>query len=1283
VVRTAIDALRMFGQAVPRRPSDADVDAEFERLREAMGGRAIERLADLPMMEDPEIAAAMSIMARLGLASYFTNPTLHQTMAIRLVRLTLAHGLSESSVFGCSRLGSCLGPVFHRDTDGERFARVAVAIAEKGGYLAFKADTYIALQQAVLWTRPVAEAVGCLDEALKLARATGALLFECHAIVHRLTDLRFRSDPLDAVWCESVAGRSFMEKSGVRHVADMVASMQGFVQALRGHVGEPQVDDREIEARIQASRLPVAACLHGILQMQRKFLLGDPAAALATAETLTPILWSARYHVEAVQYRLFQSLAIAAEHPRVDPVRQQQWHATLEGNVAMLARWAANCPSSFSHKHALVAAEVARLDGRGMAALQLYEQAIREASANGFVQDRALSCELAAAFCLSHGLESAGRAHLREARRAYVRWGAHRKVELLDEKYPGIEEPAASIQAPTIEAPLEHVDLAAIVKVSQTLSGEIVHVRLIEKLMTISLQHAAAERGMLILRKPEALFLEAVASTRDDGVFVERVNRALAPTDLPGAILKQVLRTRRSVMLDDARQPNAFSRDAYVREKSPRSILCLPLIKQQQLVGVLYLENNLASHVFTPARHAVLDLLSSQAAISLQNADLYTKLEQEIAERKQSEAALRQSEERYALAIDAAADGHAEWIVESDSFYCSPRLLEQWGLPSELTVTRREQMVALFPFHPEDRPWVVPLLEQGIEGDAKRLEFDARVLVRDEVRWMHVTLLYLRDASGKLLRTSTATTDITARRRAEEELRNSEERYALALAGSDESIFDWDLKTNRMYLAPRTQELVGLSVGEVWRTREEWGRVVHYHPDDAPLHRAALAAHVAGQIPIYDMELRILLPTGVRWVHQRARAQRDATGHAYRVVGSISDITERKREQEEMLRLEARLRLAERFEAMGTLAGGIAHDFNNILGAILGFGERALRSVEEGSRLQHDIGNVIVAGERGRTLVDRILSFSRGTGERVPVHVEKVVREALDLLQAKLPPRIVLHTRLHAERAALLGDATQIHQLLMNLGTNSVHAMLGEGTLSVTLDVVDVGESHQATVGTVAPGPWILLKVADEGTGIPDEILPRIFDPFFTTKEANAGTGLGLSLVLRIVTEVGGAIDVRSEPCVGTTFTVYLPRTGDAPEELHDKSLSPPTGQGQRVLVVDDEEPLLELTTDTLRELGYDPLGFSSAIAALRAFRADPGSFDALITDQRMPDMTGDKLIREVRRARPLIPVILISGYVGEAVSSRSDTSLADEILIKPLRTNALATSLARVLAID
>ena len=1273
VARTGIEGLRMFDQAITAHPSAADVQADLESLYRSLGERGIEQLVDLPPMNDPDMAAAMSIMVRLGLASYFVDANLHQSVAIRLVGSSLAHGVSESSIYGCSGLGSCLGPVFGRHADGERFARAAVAIAEKGGHLAFTAGSYVALEEAMVWTRPIGEAVALLDTSIELAKEAGATLFACYAIEHRLNDLLFSGDSLDAMWRGSVGGLAFAEKSKVRHVTDSIASMQGFIQSLRGAAGQAAMDDEDIDARIRGSDIAAVACFHGILQMQRLFLLGDPAGAMALGDRISPIMWSARCNLQSVNFRVFQSLAIAAEYPQADAGRQAEMLATLEAHAGALGGLAAICPSSFLHKQALVAAELARVQDRCIDALRLYEHAVRAAGASGFIQDRALACELAAAFCLSLGLESAARDHLHEARQGYLLWAAHRKVALLDAKYPGLQEPAAPARLSTIEAPLEHVDLAAIVEVSQTLSGEIEHVRLIEKLMTISLEHAAAEKALLILHKADGLLLEAVACSKRDGISVERLSRPLAVTDLPDTILQHVLRSRRSVTLDDARQTNDFSRDAYLRQQKPRSILCLPLVRQGLLIGVLYFENNLATHVFTPERHAMLDLLSAQAAISLQNADLVAKLEQEIAERKQSE-------QRYALAIDAAADGHADWIAESDVFYCSPRLLEQWGLPANLTISRRQEILEVFPFHPEDRPWVVALINQYRDSSEKRLECEMRVIVRGEVRWMHLTTLYLRDPSGKLLRSSTATTDITDRRRAEDDLRLSEQRYALALAGSNEGVFDWDLVTGDTYLPARTQELLGLPIGRPWRSRKEWETLLKYYPGDLERMQAALEAHFAGQA-IYDHEVRFIMPSGeVRCFRARGTVLRDADGTPSRMIGSLDDITERKRQQEDMLRLESRLRHAERFEAMGTLAGGIAHDFNNILGAILGFGERALNSVDEGSRLHNDLANVIVAGERGRTLVDRILSFSRGTGERVPVHVEKVVREALDLLQAKLPPWITLQADLRAGRAAVHGDATQIHQLLMNIGTNAVHAMPEAGTLSVALDVVEVADPRPVTIGTAGPGAWLVLNVADEGTGIPEAIIDRIFDPFFTTKEASVGTGLGLSLVLRIATEMGGAIDVRSAPGAGTSFLVYLPRSGDAPETPDDDAGSAPAGQGQRILVVDDEEPLLGLTIDALRGWGYQPIGFTSASAALEAFLADPSTVDALVTDQRMPGMSGDGLIREIRRVRPLIPIVLVSGYVSEIAGPREEVGWADEVLVKPLRKNALATSLARLL---
>jgi CheY-like chemotaxis protein len=310
-----------------------------------------------------------------------------------------------------------------------------------------------------------------------------------------------------------------------------------------------------------------------------------------------------------------------------------------------------------------------------------------------------------------------------------------------------------------------------------------------------------------------------------------------------------------------------------------------------------------------------------------------------------------------------------------------------------------------------------------------------------------------------------------------------------------------------------------------------------------------------------------------------------------------------------------------------------------------------------------------------------VLAFSRSSvGERVAVNVEKVVREALDLLSAKLPEHVTLHAKLHAGPAAMLGDATQVHQVLMNLATNAVQAMPQGGTLRVALDAVRVDAARATTIGNVAPGEYLVLKVADTGSGIAPEILERIFDPFFTTKEVGTGTGLGLSLVHGIVSELGGAVDVASKPGAGATFTVYLPRFGDAAESNADEELAMPRGDGQRVLVVDDEEPLVKLATRTLEELGYAPVGFTSSTAALAAFRADPQRFDAVITDERMPGMSGSALIREVRGIRNGIPIVLMSGYVGGRIATIAREAGAGEVLKKPLSVRDLAASLARVL---
>jgi PAS domain S-box-containing protein len=519
------------------------------------------------------------------------------------------------------------------------------------------------------------------------------------------------------------------------------------------------------------------------------------------------------------------------------------------------------------------------------------------------------------------------------------------------------------------------------------------------------------------------------------------------------------------------------------------------------------------------------------------------------------------------------------------------------------------------------------------------------------------------------------------RKRAEEALRESEQRYELAMAASESGYWDWHVPTNRFYASPRAFELGGYPPGTTWVDRDEYRASINMHPEDFAKWEAAREELFAGTGDRLTMEVRYIVRGEIRWHILQAICSRDDTGKVIRWTGSSTDITERKLAEEELKTLERKLRQAQRLEAMGTLAGGIAHDFNNILGAILGNGEMALRDAPKGSRLARDLETIMVAGERGRALVERILTFSRSAvGERVPVHVERVVRQALDLVLANLPSSVTVHPKLHGGRAAVLGDATQVHQVVANLASNAIQAMPAGGTLRVELGLERVEHPRPATIGGREAGEYVVLTVADAGVGIAPEIVDRIFDPFFTTKEVGTGTGLGLSLVHGIVTDLGGAIDVASTLGKGTTFTVYLPRSGDAAELSVDQDSALPRGDGQRVLIVDDEEPLVRFATRALGDLGYAPIGFTSSAAALEAFRADPERFDALITDERMPELSGSALIREVRSTRSSLPVVLMSGYLGATAKEAPLAAGADEVLQKPLSARDLATSLARVL---
>ena len=584
--------------------------------------------------------------------------------------------------------------------------------------------------------------------------------------------------------------------------------------------------------------------------------------------------------------------------------------------------------------------------------------------------------------------------------------------------------------------------------------------------------------------------------------------------------------------------------------------------------------------------------------------------------------------------------------------------------------------------HPEDLPRRNQLLAQHLAGETPAYVGEFRVRHPDgKYRWVRTHGRCVRDAEGKPLRMAGSTSDVDARKRAEEQLRQSEERYALAMAGSRGGHWVWDTATDALFVSDKVNELFGLATDAGCRTRERFLAQVKLHPEDRERLAAIEADLLSGRVERSDYEFRILLPEGERWI--LTRAQRFETGQSLRLAGVSVDIGERKRAEAERQRLEEQLRQAQKLEAIGTLAGGIAHDFNNILAAILGYGELAQQGAAEGTEQWRHLEAAIAAGQRAKSLVERILAFSRsGVGERAPVHVQSVVGEALDAVAAGAPPGVRLSRKLAAGDAGVLGDPTQIHQVVMNLCANAVQAMRSEGSLDVGLDAVRLEASLAVATSTLPEGSYVRLVVADNGSGIAPGVLSPDLRPVLhdqgSRRRHRARPVAGPRHRHRPRRRYRGRERGRRRQPVHRLPAVVRrwsrrPRSGRPGRRVH--------GDGQTVLLVDDEEPLVRLGEETLAALGYEPVGFTSARAALEALAADARAV------RRAAVRRGDAGHHRLGArppgpgARPRLPILLMSGYVTPALVERAHAIGAVEVLAKPLAAHEIARALAAAVA--
>ena len=656
------------------------------------------------------------------------------------------------------------------------------------------------------------------------------------------------------------------------------------------------------------------------------------------------------------------------------------------------------------------------------------------------------------------------------------------------------------------------------------------------------------------------------------------------------------------------------------------------------------------------------------------------------------------------LAADRKLEDIIDFLPDATFVIDQDRKIAAWNLAlEEMTGVPKNQMLGrgdrayAIPFYGEDRPVLVDLLGDAdpeglaqydcVRQQGNQLYAEAFLPKLFGGRGAHVwiTASVLRDEQGRFLGAIESVRDVTDRKRVEIALRESEEQFRTVVTASKDGMITIDERGTIMIFNPAAEEIFGRSSQEMRdrplenliaeEAREQYWRYVRTHFQSPPGQRALAST----------IEVPALRASGKVFPLEVSLSAGDLAEKRF-LLAVVRDISLHRRAEEEKAKLEAQLRQAQKLEAIGTLAGGIAHDFNNVLGAIIGYTELALEDVNQTqSETIHCLRAALQAAGRAKELIAQILAFSRqGEQEYRPIRLGPIFKEVAQLLRATIPTTIEIHTLVDTSSDMVLGDPTQMHQVMMNLCTNAAYSMRDStGLLSLTLDNVELSEEETLTFAErTQAGHYVRMTIQDTGSGISAELLERIFDPFFTTKPKGEGTGMGLAVVHGIVANHEGAIRVHSQLQRGTTFEVFLPvllRESDTGTQQDDRTM--PRGNGERILLVDDEAPLVDVLCLRLRRLGYEVVGMVDSQQAWERLRAQPGAFDMVLTDQTMPRLTGLEMARMVSTEWPKIPIILCTGYSEQVSEEWAEACGIRAVCRKPVDMQALAGLIAKLIS--
>ncbi|SDK44038.1 trifunctional serine/threonine-protein kinase/ATP-binding protein/sensor histidine kinase [Pseudomonas indica] len=770
-VRTAVDGLAALGVSFPPAPTDRQAEEAWQALQEALGARTPAIFATLPQIENPGIQATLELLATLVIPGSFIQPNLMLVATCRIATLTLGHGMSAAAVHALAWLGVASAHRFDAYALGFDYAMTAKTLAEQPRHTASKVSVLVALDQVSVWTRPLLFSLECAEAAYQAGLSQGSPSFACYANNHIVSDLLVLGAPIERMLRQIDVGLALARNLEFIDAQSILYIQARYIRRLAGQAAGtiPIPDSHTVAERVSQSSMGPLRFWWALFEGLLSFLEGAFEQAATHLDEAWSLAWSAPAHIHLIDLAMFSVLNRAALQTATG--RPQDFEPPMQ----RLRLWANLNPRYFADRLALAEAELLRIEGRGLEALRRYEEAIDKAENCGAIHIQGLAHEMASRCHRSLGLRAGDRAHLQKAREAWRRWGAVTLAEQLEAEHPFLREGVAATTRPLPAAP--QLDLLAITRACQALSREIEPTALIETLLTNAVMHAGATYTALLLSNDGVLRVEATGQANGDDIAIHLQPSSNAADAIPLRLVFQVMHTRKAQVIDSTEALRRFDDDPYLAHVEDGSLMCLPLLKQNDIIGTLYLENSLTQGAFEPTRVDVLELLAAQAAISLSTARLYTDLLAENRRRCESEGTLRRTQALLAIGQEISRYGTFVWKYPSERSFWSSRLLGELDLPVPTDDTYLKDPAVLV--HADDRRRFVEYLKDAtgrresfrlefrtlsLEGSPRYLELagepdgrDAFIGVVSDITERRQTEIALRAARSTLDRTSQAT----------------------------------------------------------------------------------------------------------------------------------------------------------------------------------------------------------------------------------------------------------------------------------------------------------------------------------------------------------------------------------------------------------------------------------------------------------------------------------------------------------------------------------------------